>query len=394
MTDAVRTHPAFCEAIAEIESLGVRVSDHPVRGAIPYTIIGGRSNARWWLIPLQNNRVTASGLALFQPVVASARLMKWAAATLTQRGFGGIWAKPELYISETPSIGNYFGNKTLSYAYFTGTDSPHRKVAVQVMDMNGRLKGFAKITKNPLVRPLLQHEAATLSRVRGLGLVSAIEPRVLFCGEQNGTSLLVTDTLKTALTKTTTALLPIHAEFLRELGDRAPVPHHQPATSCARLLRDRLAVLNARLPAKWLQRLQRAIDQIGARPGGDLLPATLTHGDFTPWNTFLIEKKIYVFDWEYAEDQFPASNDLIHFMLVQPPAKNQPAAVKIDRINATLRKVFGLPTNDLATTHLLIYLTSHALRYIERHRSQPGMIETWDGASEQAVLIDSVLRRS
>lgn len=391
MNQTVTAHSVFREAIADIESLGVRVTDYAVTGAIPYTIVGGRSNARWWLIPLQNRHVTASGLALFQPILTSARLMKWAAATLSKCGLGGIWAKPKLYISGTPSIGKFCGNRTLSYAYFTGTESPHRKVAVQVMDMDGRLIGFAKVSRNPLVRPLLQHEAATLSRIGALGLDSAVVPNVLFCGEENGASLLVTDTLKTPHTKTTTALLPIHAVFLRELADKTVAPSQAQAVPYVRPFADRLAKIQGRVSTEWQKRLQFAIDHVGAVPESHLLPATQIHGDFTPWNTFIVDKKLYVFDWEYADAQAPASNDLIHFMRAQPRAKRQTAAVQLASIKRALKKTYGIARDDVAASHLLIYLTSHTLRYIERCTPQPGMIVTWDGAHENAALIDAVL---
>jgi len=385
------SHPVFQAAIGDIESLGVRVTDYPVSGAIPYTIVGGRSNARWWLIPLQNRQVTVSGLALFQPILSSARLMKWVAALLTQCGLVGAWAKSGVYISGTPCIGKFFGNGALSYAYFTGTDSPHRKVAIQVMDMEGRLAGFAKLTRNPLICPLLQHEAAMLSRVGTLGLDSAIVPNVLFCGEENGASLLVTDTLKTPGTKTTTTLCPIHTAFLSELADKTATSNQAPIVPYARLFNDRLVLLQERLLPEWLKRLQHAIAHISEIPECHLLPPTLSHGDFTPWNTFIVDKKLYVFDWEYADAQAPASNDLIHFLLAQPRVKKQSASARFAHINTTLKEAYGFAGDALATKHLLVYLISHTLHYVERCIAQPGMIETWDGAQESAKLIDTAL---
>lgn len=57
------SNPLFIEAMADIESLGFRVTEQPVDNCLTYVIVGGRSNARWWLIPLQKGRITASGLA-------------------------------------------------------------------------------------------------------------------------------------------------------------------------------------------------------------------------------------------------------------------------------------------------------------------------------------------
>jgi hypothetical protein len=183
MTDAL-SHSVFRAALAEIESLDVQVSDRPIRGSTPYAIVGGRSNARWWLIPLTNRQVAMGGLAMFQPILASAKLIKQAVLALSRVGLQSMWARPALYLADTPSIAKHFGNDVRSFAYFTGTDSPHRKLAVQAMDESGRLMGFAKVTCNPLVSPLLRHEADTLGLVNGLGLTTAKVPKVLFSGGQ------------------------------------------------------------------------------------------------------------------------------------------------------------------------------------------------------------------
>lgn len=389
----LQSHPVFCEAIADIESLGVRVTTHSIKGATPYTIIGGRSNARWWILPLQNSKVTLSGLALFQPILSKSRLMKWAAATLTQLGLVVIWARPRLYISGIPCISKHFGSQPLSYAYFTGTDSPHRKVTVQVMKVSGCLKGYAKVTRSPFVRSLLQYEATTIARVSKLELSCAIVPKVMFCGEENGASLLVTDTLKTAGTKATTRLLPIHTTFLRELADKTAVTGQAQTRSYAKLLCSRLNLLQERISADWLSRLQRAIDHISAAPEEHFLPATLTHGDFTPWNTFNVNKKLYVFDWEYAEEKGPASNDLIHYLLAQPYLKKS-TLEQLNIIERVLEKNYDFATKNMTVLHLLIYFASHTLHRIERSSKQPGRIETWDGKHENTALMDIVLHRA
>ena len=76
----------FREAMAGIETLGLRVTVQPSPSSLPYAIVGGRSNARYWLIPLTNGKVAASSFALFQPLLTSARLLKLAACVLSLLG--------------------------------------------------------------------------------------------------------------------------------------------------------------------------------------------------------------------------------------------------------------------------------------------------------------------
>jgi hypothetical protein len=144
----------FRAALAEIESLDVQVSDRQIPGSTAYAIVGGRSNARWWLIPLKNRQVATSGLAMFQPILASAKLIKQTALALSRVGLQSMWASPALYLAGTPSIAQHFGNDARSFAYFTGTDSPHRKLAVQAMDVAG---GHLAELLAPAVDRLLAH---------------------------------------------------------------------------------------------------------------------------------------------------------------------------------------------------------------------------------------------
>src|SRR3990172_4599271 len=97
---ALLENPVLQSARRDIEELGFRFSVVPVPDSSPYAIIGGRSNARWWLIPLNTQRIAISGLALFQPVIISARLLKRAAITFGGMGLTGLWARNKVYISK------------------------------------------------------------------------------------------------------------------------------------------------------------------------------------------------------------------------------------------------------------------------------------------------------
>lgn len=404
MTSTI-SHPVFRAALAEIESLDVRVSAEPIPGATPYAIVGGRSNARWWLIPLTNRQVAMSGLAMFQPILASAKLIKQTVLTLSRMGLQSMWARPALYLAGTPCLARHLGNDARSFAYFTGTDSPHRKLAVQVMDETGRLLGFAKVTRNPLVNPLLRHEANTLGFVNRLGLATAKVPKVLFAGEENGSGLLVTDTLKTSASATSTDLLPAHVAFLKELSDKTTSPHPDSidgprrvaevqcdeARSESRVLSDRFGRLESRLAAEWQKRLAKAIRRLEVDGLASDIPCSLAHGDFTPWNTFFVGDKLYVFDWEYANPRGTVVSDLIHFLLAAPRLQRCAPGERVAAITKRLQQDFGIASQAAAVTHLLHYLASHTLGYVERQVHQPGPINTWDGMPGCADLFAAIL---
>ena len=40
---------------------------------------------------------------------------------------------------------------------------------------------------------------------------------------------------------------------------------------------------------------------------------SVSHGDFTPWNMYCDEQRLYVYDWELAQNGIPMLFDLYHF---------------------------------------------------------------------------------
>jgi hypothetical protein len=384
-------HPVFREAVADLAILGVEVKPYPCPGAKPYAVVGGRSNARWWLVPLDSGRITASGLALFQPLLTSARIMKSIAITLSRLGLSGLWVRQRVYLSGESALRCHFqSTEPLTFAYFTGTDSPHRKVAVQIMDDQGRLKGFAKLTRNPQVRTLLAHEAATLKHVRTLGLQTAYVPKVLFFCEQGERTLLVTDTLKTHRTPTTTKFTAAHGAFVLELVQKTTTTHPIYAGDIAKGFRARLDRIRPQLDKTWLRRLDTAIGSLEAQPALEL-NAGLCHGDFTPWNTYMANGRLYVFDWEYAEDACPVGQDIIHFILNQPQTRNLPARSKIEATSASLSLPWTGIKHGTITALLIIHLLNQSFRQIERLPGDKIKGQEWDGAKDSAGIFDELL---
>jgi hypothetical protein len=383
----------FRDALAEIEALGFRVSDKPSHDSTPYGIIGGRTNQRWWLVPLNDRRLTISGLALFQPVTTSAKLLKSAAVMASNLGLSSVWTRKQVYVSGNSVLEDVFAEKDLSYAFFTGTDSPHRKVAVQVMDRTGRIRGFAKVSKNASVKPFLNHEANTLNYLNTLDLQTTLIPKVLFCGEIGGVEVLVTDSLKTSRSKTVTALNDAHLAFLRELAEKTAVPVKASDMSFVADLRKQYVAVSERLTVEWRQRLEKALAVLESS-GSNLGVRALGHGDFTPWNTFFVDGKLYVFDWEYASDKFSVGYDLIHFGLASSVVKNQTSCDVIDLAKKVLLDSELVLEASTAELYFLGYLCGHTLHYAGREPEVSGEIMSLDGSQDAAFAIDAIIERN
>jgi hypothetical protein len=383
-------HPTFQQACAEIEALGFALSDRTFPGSSPYAVVGGRSNARWWFVPLEERRATVSGLAMFQPLLASARLLKAAALATSWIGMSRLWACDQVHIGGSSRLNDIFGERALQYAFFTGTESPHRKIAVQVMDSAGRIKGFAKVTRDSAVAPLLDREAEVLERVRELELRTALVPSLLFRGDVGGARVLVTDTRRTVRSRTEAALGHAHVAFLRELGQRTAMTESEEADWLAATLARQYASLHGRLPLAWQRRLESGIACV-EREAGRLGPRRLAHGDFTASNTFFADGSLYVFDWEYASDECSPGFDLVHFLLSVPAIRRQPAAAVLARTRSRLQELFPGLEDARAGALVVAYLCGQALRFAAREPNG-GALGTWAGEPEAAVLLDAVVR--
>lgn len=383
----------FKRSLVEIEALGFTISEHPTSASTPYGVIGGRSNQRWWLIPLANRSVAISGMALFQPILTSAKLLKSACVMASVLGLSNLWAREKIYISKKSHLEEVIGRDNLNYAFFTGTDSPHRKTAIQIMEQDGSIKGFAKLAQNSNVKPLLTHEAETLQYLQTLELQSAIIPAVLYIGDIGHARVLVTDTLKTAKSITLTTLTEHHRAFLTEMAEKTGNEETLANSEFLQKLHRQIELHSSKLPVAWNKRLTAALQIISIHASSITAEMVFCHGDFTPWNTFMVSEKLYVFDWEYAQQGCPPGYDVIHFILSLPAVKRQPINKTIGQIRKLLQEMKIAGDDTSADILFLCYLCAHSLQYSAREIEVNDTANTWDGEQEAAAYIDAIIAR-
>ena len=57
-----------------------------------------------------------------------------------------------------------------------------------------------------------------------------------------------------------------------------------------------------------LYRLSETIQQEG------MAPVSFTHGDFNPWNMYISDKQLHIYDWEKSKESYPLLYDLFYFI--------------------------------------------------------------------------------
>ncbi len=375
----------FDAFLADVGCLGVNPAARDGAG-YEYAVIAARSNARWWIVPVGDARQTAAGLDLFHPMTPSAQLAKNTAAVLVRAGLGKLWRGRRISLSGLPDIDCRFTEEMAACAYFTGTAGPHRKSTIQVMGLHGQIIGYAKISRNPFVRNYLGNEARFLRGIGELNLRTADVPACLSFSDGEGHALLVTDSTGDVDNKSPRELTGRHLAFLCEVDARTRSGGADVAFGG---LRDIHAVIAPLLTSVWNERLARGLAVLA--PDSAAIPACVAHGDFTPWNCFLRNGKLYVFDWEYADAGYPVGYDYAHFHLSAFPQR--PSAETIERLVEGLASNFHAGDRVLAARALLLSLLLHAGFYLRRAVEAREDIASWEQADIRAAIIDRLLIR-
>ena len=284
-------------------------------GADGYAVFPG-SRAPRWLLPVDNRNVMLSSLALYQPSLHRAKIMKQMAQSLVGIGLGRLILRSSLNLTISDSeVRKIFKKDTLSYAFFCGTPGCHRKTTVQVMEPDGNILGYLKIGDSGRVKDLLKNEAGILQYLEANQILQDQVPHPLFEGVINGRTVLAVDTVKSRESEYEGRLLPAHLGFLVELMRETSKVKKYRESAFRSALHKRTAAAEHYLDRETATLFKRVLSALDHGLGRLDLPFGVCHRDFTAWNTFFHRNRLFVFDWEYAKTDYPPCIDLLHFIL-------------------------------------------------------------------------------
>ena len=104
----------------------------------------------------------------------------------------------------------------------------------------------------------------------------------------------------------------------------------------------------------------------------------LNHGDFTHWNCYQDQERIYVYDWELSKDNMPLLYDLFHYVIQGSVfANNANLEIIQERLHQVLSNkfvermisYFGIDT----PLHLQLYLLQNAAYYLDMYLNQQSL---------------------
>lgn len=309
-----------CIAIGCKES-GEKTSDWETYCKFKYLpVVEGRG----YLLPL-NRKLAANGLMLYNAQsemakagrallqnpyisVLSSILMK-SVSVMTSRDID-VSEKGDVLVFDYLRSVSKWGD--LEFALSLGTPGPHRKPVIQLNTSEGAIVGYAKVGWNEATNSLVKNEADTIKNLSCMTFESFVMPSVLNAGWWHGRYV-------TILSSPEGRLLPaaktLNIQYMNVINELADLHARRMTIRESAFWSDLLSRVKRVKNGYYRGVLERkAIPWIEVSLGGEKLPFHMSHGDLAPWNSYIRNGKLFLYDWEYARRDAPPGRDLFHFI--------------------------------------------------------------------------------
>ena len=346
-----------------------------------YLALPRAANARL-LVPLGSPRAAATALARNHDATSKkARLARAGLGAglkvgLTQR----VGDRVDVYVDSalspadrprhllTEHLRDIFGRRDLEMAVILGVPRLNRKPVLQVLASDGTVVGYVKAAWNDLTAGLVRNEAQVLADLAAAKPATFTPPALVAAGPWGDLELIAASALPNAARPDPAQILDPPMAVIAEIAGLwgrstarlADSPYwngvRERLTARARGMGGVPPTAAAEAAKDSSDVLQRAVDWIERRHGGDDIAFGAWHGDFTPWNMARSARgrgipgessTTYLWDWERAAPA-PAGLDLLHF-LFQGVCRfeGQTPAAAVDRCSERLPSL--LPVLDVET---------------------------------------------
>jgi len=350
--------------------LGIRLElEGPGRA---YTAYPNLREVRW-LFPTERPVLRQAGIrGLYQPSSLKGRMLKKLVDTGVLRG-ESVWLEVSTLARLESTMARALGEVEIRLAFYVGVPAPQQKITAQVLSLSGKTLAYAKIATSPLAQAAVEAERRTLLRLSESEPVRGKVPEVLaYFSWQGGKVLLITSGPGEAGPK---KLSNVHSSFCESIFlPFAEESVFSESPMWARMTKTLLR-LKADLPDPLPVYYDRAFQQLSSELGPVLIPLSLAHCDFAPWNTRLGPEGLFVVDWERAEQWVIPLYDVFHFRAIQAALFKRGRHLP-DRqfLGHLLRRLWPEGHRHLPWLYLA-YLVDMSLVYSEAQIIAPGVGE-------------------
>ncbi|MFI3285203.1 MAG: hypothetical protein R3Y08_00975 [Rikenellaceae bacterium] len=208
-------------------------------------------------------------------------------------------------------ICDIFSIDSFSYAIFEGSPCVHQKITIQIYK-GDIIYGYCKLSMNPDIVDIFEAEQRSLDRLNHLSNKLHI-PKCLYCGtiEQNINCFVQTTEL-TKRSKVVNQITDLHWDFMSILHENTCQDIKFEDSDFYNMLIDFMHLIEKK-DSKTSQFLKLQIEIVLQEYSDQGCRFSIYHGDFTPWNCFVEQDKLFVYDFEYLRETYPPFLDYFHF---------------------------------------------------------------------------------
>src|SRR5918998_3272408 len=351
--------------------LGVRLETQKTAGRV-YTAYPNLTNVRW-LLPAKGPALRRAGIeGLYQPSSLRGRALRTIIGAGALQGEKGWLEADNLQRLET-MLASVVGVEAVRLVFYLGVPAPHRKVTAQVLTPDGKTMAYAKIATSPLAQAAVKTERRALLRLSESADLQGTVPKVLGSLDwHGGTILLITMGPPRPGPR---GLSSVHLRFCTQVFQSFRVQEtfvESPMWSGMSEIWLRLHHSSPEtLPANIGPALERLHDGLGPVS----MPLSLAHGDFTPWNTRLGPRSLFVLDWERASEGMSPLYDAFNFQALQAALLGRRRGLRDRRFLLRLLDALWPEGHKHLTILYLAYLAHVTLLYSEAQSLAPGVGE-------------------
>jgi hypothetical protein len=326
-----------------------------------------------WLLPTDRPVLRRAGIrGLYQPGSMGGRVLKRLVDTGVLRG-EKVWLEESTLANLEATLAQAFEEVDVRLAFYVGVPAPHQKVTAQVLTPVGRTLAYVKIATSPLAQEAVEAERRTLLQLSEGESLRGKVPKILgwFPWRESKVLLLTSGPERAAPKK----LSSLHSSFCESLFLSFAEENIFGESPMWTRMTETVRHLNTDLPDPLSAYYDQALQRLSKELGSVLLPMSLAHCDFAPWNTRLGPKGLFVVDWERAKQGMIPLYDVFHFQAIQTALSNGRGHLPDRRfLNPFLRRLWPEGHRHLLSLYLA-YLVDMSLVYSEAQTTAPGVGE-------------------
>jgi len=198
------------------------------------------------------------------------------------------------------------------FAVSLGTPGSDRKPVIQIQDGAGVVAGYAKVGWNEATNGRMKNEADTLRRFAAESFDNFNIPEVMDAGDWRGRYVTVLSPPEGELGGAPEALSETYVSVLKELAGYNLTAHRLKESPFWAAAKKKLKAVSSNYYRNILE--QKVVPLVEGKYGDRVLPFHQSHGDFAPWNAYLADGRLFLYDWEHSSPYSPAGRDLFHFI--------------------------------------------------------------------------------